>query len=226
MFTPRDNNSIKTKIVVVGDSSVGKSSMLRKYIFPNENIDSIKPTIGIDFMKKEIKTENRKITFQIWDTAGMEKYQSLDSVYYRNSGYIIYVYDITNEKTFSNLLYWLRREEKIITGDDIKPLRILVGNKTDLNKQQIVDDFKVQKFANENRFDYFIKTSAVTGYNLDKLFSIMAENIIKKLDMMNFEEKRKKQSDEYDFKGIEIIELTEEKFDIFKQNKKTNCCFI
>jgi len=95
------------KILVIGDSGVGKTSLLKQYV--DKSVASHKPTIGSDFLKKEIMVENSQVTLTIWDTAGQEQYQSLGSSYYRGSDCCALVFDLTEPKSFESLTAWKQR---------------------------------------------------------------------------------------------------------------------
>ena len=126
-------NKIKLKFLILGDSDVGKTSLLLKYIdnyFPESHL----ATIGVEFKTKDVECKGYKIHLQLWDTAGQERFRSITKSYFRNANGVIFVYDITNKNTFKNLKDWVRDSE----ANDSGFKRIILGNKFDLqNKRQV-----------------------------------------------------------------------------------------
>ena len=155
------------KAVLIGDSAVGKTSIVNQYIF-NSCSPEHQATIGIDFFSKVLKEENTTIRLQIWDTSGQEKFHSLIPSYIRNSTVAILVYDITLRSSFENLQKW---HQTVITTS--KPFCIVVGNKTDLEEERQVSVDEGEKFANQIKAD-FIETSARTPKNIQELFQKVA----------------------------------------------------
>ena len=147
--------SIIIKIVIVGESSVGKTNLLLRYM-KNSFDDSEKPTIGMDFFTTEITKENTTMKIQFWDTAGQEKYKSLASAYYKVSNGVILVYDVTNRNSFDRLRDWIK-EIKMNVSSNTKI--ILIGNKTDLADQRQVTSDEGTEFAKNNEM-FFWETSA------------------------------------------------------------------
>lgn len=160
------------KIVLVGDSGVGKSNILSKFhrnIFNEEE----KSTIGVEFAARVIEIPNgKRIKAQVWDTAGQERYRSITNVYYRNAAGAILVYDITKQSSFDNCERWLR-ELRDHSNTDKGILVVLLGNKKDLvdaqpNLRQVSEE-SAKRFAEENRL-HWLETSAKTGENVYKAF--------------------------------------------------------
>lgn len=157
------------KIVLLGDSSVGKSCIMERYV--NNNFDEYSEvTIGASFATKDILVKQNKIRFEMWDTAGQERYKSLTPMYYRNAMGAIVVYDITNKETFMNAEHWIK---KIIKERGGECKIILVGNKSDLEDQRKVDKKIEKQFENIK----YIETSAKSGKNIEKIFNTLAEMI-------------------------------------------------
>lgn len=165
------------KILIVGDSSVGKSSIMRLYIH-NIFDKSIQTTIGFDFLSKFIKIDEDNIKLEIWDTPGTESYRSIVKAYYRNSSIIIYTYDITNEKSFNNIKYWLDESLKILNPESFN--RILLGSKKDLLFLKKVDFEKAEKFANENDM-YFIECSCLIHDSVNETINNIVKDTIEKI---------------------------------------------
>ena len=154
------------KIIIIGDSGVGKSCLsLRatKNVF--ESLYS--PTIGFEFMTFFIKVDEKPIKLQIWDTCGQEVYRSLISSFYNNSSLAIVVYSIDNEESFNNLEFWLN-ELKTKGNPDIN--LFLIGNKADLEDNRKVSKEAAKEFAENNKIELFLETSAKTGFNAQNIF--------------------------------------------------------
>lgn len=160
------------KIVMVGDSGVGKTNIMMRF---SRNVFSqaSKATIGVDFASRNILIDDKYIKIQIWDTAGQERYRAITSSYYRNSSGIMLVYDITNENTFENCEKWLK-ELRNNMGLSIPIL--LIGNKSDASHQRTVDENRAKEYAKINSL-MFIETSALGGDNVDSAFDILAKYI-------------------------------------------------
>lgn len=155
------------KAVLIGDSAVGKTSIVNQYIF-NSCSPEHQATIGIDFFSKVLTEGDTTIRLQIWDTAGQEKFHALIPSYIRNSTVAILVYDITLRSSFENLQKW---HQTVITTSN--PFCIVVGNKLDLEIERQVSIDEGEKFANQIKAD-FIETSARTPTNIQELFKKVA----------------------------------------------------
>jgi len=125
------------KVVLVGDSGVGKSNILSRYLTDEFTIDS-KSTVGVEFGAKKLKVNNLTVKAQIWDTAGQERYKSITNAYYKGAKGALLVYDITNKESFTNTTRWI--SELKLNGDKDVTI-ILIGNKCDLeDKRQVTKD--------------------------------------------------------------------------------------
>jgi len=155
------------KLTMVGDSSVGKTSIIKQYIY--DIFTDREPTIGIDFGAKMIKICDKNIKLFIWDTAGQEAFRSITRSYYNYSAGVILVFDVTNINSFNHVRNWLE-EIRLYARDHIKI--ILVGNKIDKPNRQI--DYNMANiFANNHGLQY-IETSALLKQNIDELFRMIA----------------------------------------------------
>ena len=159
----------KFKLVFLGDQSVGKTSMITRFMYDTFD-NSYQATIGIDFLSKTMYLEDRTVRLQLWDTAGQERFRSLIPSYIRDSSVAVVVYDVTNRASFLNTSKWIEdvRNER---GDDV--VIMLVGNKTDLSDQRQVSVEEGEEKANELGV-LFIETSAKAGYNVKALFRKLA----------------------------------------------------
>ena len=165
---------VEYKIILVGDSGVGKTSILKKFI-NNEFNEDIKCTINIDFFSKSIKIDKNLYTnLKIYDTAGQEKYRALIKKYYQGTDGIILVFDLTNENSFNKLKSWINE----VSDNTEKAQIILVGNKADLIERKI-DEETAENFAKQRDMKY-IETSAKEGTNILLLFEELALDINKK----------------------------------------------
>jgi len=153
------------KIILIGDSGVGKSSLIlrTKNYFENK----YKATIGFEFSTFVCKINNKIIKLQIWDTCGQEVYRSLVISFYRNSSLAIIVYSIDNIDSFQHINNWLN-DLRDKNNPNIK--KFLIGNKNDLDKERKISKEEAEKFYKEMNFDYFAESSAKTGMNVNDIF--------------------------------------------------------
>ena len=159
------------KIIVIGDSNVGKSCLTNRAAKDKFSSD-YSPTLGFEFRTFSTNVENKIVKLQIWDTCGQEVYRSLISNFYRNSSLAMMVYSINSKESFLNINRWLK-EIKINSNPDIKI--ILIGNKVDLENEREVTYEEAKKYKEENQILYFEETSAKTGLNAKKVFEESAK---------------------------------------------------
>eukprot|EP01084_Bolivina_argentea_P189052 325243_1 len=171
------------KIIILGDSGVGKTSLMNKFV-NNKFVHQYKATIGADFLTKEIKIDNKLVTMQIWDTAGQERFQSLGVAFYRGADACILVYDITNKKSFQSLELW--KDEFISNAAPRNPKEfpfIILGNKYDLVKEspdmRMISIEQALSFCNQHNNIPNFETSAKSNINIDKVFETVAINALK-----------------------------------------------
>jgi small GTP-binding protein len=144
------------KAVLIGDSGVGKSNLLSRFVQDSFSTDN-KTTIGVEFAAKTIETEGKRVKAQIWDTAGQERYRAITNAYYRGALGALLVYDITNHASFESCDKWLR---ELREHADAKIVVMLVGNKSDLRHLRKVDQDEAMLFAEKHDLA-FIETSAL-----------------------------------------------------------------
>ncbi|KAI5954595.1 ryh1 [Candida jiufengensis] len=175
MSSDKTNILKKYKIVFLGDQSVGKTSLITRFMYDTFD-ETYATTIGIDFLSKTMYLEEGKtIRLQLWDTAGQERFRSLIPSYIRDSHVAVICYDITNKKSFLNLDKWIH-DVKVERGDDV--IIVLVGNKSDLanDKRQVtVEDVEAlhQKIGSK----FFIETSTKANHNVKLLFKKIAQSL-------------------------------------------------
>lgn len=160
------------KLLLIGDSGVGKTSVLFRFSEDAFNTTFIS-TIGIDFKIRTIELDGKKIKLQIWDTAGQERFRTITTAYYRGAMGIMLVYDITNEKSFENIKNWIRNIEENASADVEK---MLLGNKCELNDKRQVTKEKGEQLAIEYGIK-FIETSAKASIHVEDAFFILARDI-------------------------------------------------
>ena len=166
------------KIVIIGDASVGKTSIVLRYV-NNTFSDNIKPTIGCDHYEKEIETEaKQKVKLSIWDTAGQERFRGLSSSYYKKAKCVILVYDITKKASFEKLDFW---RDEIMNFADEDILVVIVGNKSDMQEKRAVTTEEAEKYAQKHKY-FYLETSALENgdQHIQKVFEYVANNINKK----------------------------------------------
>ena len=172
-----DNYDLIFKIVLIGDSGVGKTNILSRFI-NNEFSLTTQATVGVEFGSKIIKKGEKLIKLQIWDTAGQERYKSITSAYYKGSKGAFVVYDISRKSTFDNVDKWID-ELKNHGSEDV--FIMLVGNKSDLKDQREITEEEVKKKA-ELYNVAFCETSALEGKNIGYAFENLINEITKKVE--------------------------------------------
>merc|ERR1712127_241012 len=160
----------KFKLVFLGEQSVGKTSLITRFMYDSFD-NTYQATIGIDFLSKTMYLEDRTVRLQLWDTAGQERFRSLIPSYIRDSTVAVVVYDITNVNSFEQVTRWVE-DVRAERGSDV--IIVLVGNKTDLADKRHVSIDEGEKKAQELGVSLFIETSAKAGYNVKQLFRRIA----------------------------------------------------
>ena len=203
----KESYDLLFKLILIGDSCVGKSNILLKYL-KNEFDPNSRATVGVEFGTKNIVINEKKIKIQIWDTAGEERYRSITSAYYKGAKGAFIVYDITRKSTFVNIDKWI--SDLKLNGDQNICI-IILGNKSDLDdKREVSTEDGIKK--SEMFKTAFLETSALNGSNIDKAFDELIEQIIKN-NKNYFEENNKKEID----KGVNLSDNN-------KNNDKKKCC--
>ena len=199
---------INLKILILGDSSVGKTSLLLKYAdgyFPTMYV----ATIGVEYKIKKININGADINLQIWDTAGQERFRSITKNFMKGADGIMYVYDITQKSSFDNLKSWIRSSEESTEGFK----KLIAGNKSDLEIDRVVQKESLTKYCEDKNIKG-LEVSAKTGSKVNEAFETLARLIVGK---MSKEEIIKKYSEVARDRGLSINN---------KENKKEKkkCC--
>ena len=190
---------IKLKIMVLGESMVGKTCLITRYT--NDKFGGrYLCTVGIDFQKKKIEKNNKKILMQIWDTAGQERFRNVTKNYFHTSQGFVLAYDINNKESFEKIQYWI---EEIKANADEKVKCVLIGTKCDLDKREVSEEEGMEL---GKTYGYkFLETSAKENINIDETFETLVSEIL-----LNYEENRRES-------------LTLSKKDTIEKKKK-KCC--
>ncbi|KAH9616085.1 hypothetical protein KSS87_006847 [Heliosperma pusillum] len=160
------------KIVIIGDSGVGKSNLLSRYARNEFSLHS-KATIGVEFQTQSIELDGKEVRAQIWDTAGQERFRAVTSAYYRGAVGALIVYDITRGTTFDSISRWL---EELNTHSDTTVAKMLVGNKYDLDDIRAVSIDQGKSLAEEHGL-FFMETSAKDSTNVKTAFEMVIKEI-------------------------------------------------
>eukprot|EP01126_Amoeba_proteus_P054057 TRINITY_DN661_c0_g2_i15.p1 TRINITY_DN661_c0_g2~~TRINITY_DN661_c0_g2_i15.p1 ORF type:complete len:190 (-),score=37.97 TRINITY_DN661_c0_g2_i15:458-1027(-) len=177
---------ILLKIIVLGESGVGKTSLLVRYVDNKFNV-ATKSTIGADFLSKQIEVNDQAVTLQIWDTAGQERFQGLGTTFYRGSDGAIFVFDVTRRDTFDALKQW--KQSFLIQvgqeGNDRFPM-LLIANKIDRLEDRVITTKMVEEFCKEEKMD-FVECSAKDATNVNKAFELVTQLVIAQTKPSDFQ---------------------------------------
>jgi len=160
------------KVVLIGDSGVGKSNLLSRFTRNEFNLES-KSTIGVEFATKSIQADTKTIKAQIWDTAGQERYRAITSAYYRGAVGALLVYDISKRISYENVSRWLK---ELRDHADQNIVIMLVGNKKDLRHMRQVQTDEAKDFCKQHKL-FFIETSALADSNVSTAFETILKEI-------------------------------------------------
>jgi small GTP-binding protein len=193
------------KTVIVGDSGVGKTSILFRFVnqtFQNE----VPSTLGVEFMSKVIDIDSRTLEVQLWDTAGQELFRSVTRGYYRGAIGAFVVFDLTNRESFTNLPQWITDLQSTARRDVVI---VVLGNKADLVESRDVTKFEAEEFAKRSNVGYF-ETSAKTGDNIENAIMKCLEGINQIIEAGKFDGRA----------NTETFVLNDE----VKETKQDGCC--
>ena len=217
------NNLYTLKFIIIGDANVGKTNILLR-LYKNEFYKKQPCTIIADFINYKIKIGQILYNLKLWDTAGSEKYRSITRGYYKNADCAIIVYDITSKDSFHSVKTWIDYC-KANTGN--KTHFVLVGNKTDLSGMRKVEKKEGQTLANNYNIPFF-ESSALTGYNIEKIFAdsclIISNNISKGLYKNNNSIREISDNDTDDDDFIQRFKSIKLDDPIFERKRRKFCC--
>ncbi|XP_055827732.1 ras-related protein RABA5a-like [Solanum dulcamara] len=208
------------KIVLIGDSAVGKSNLLARFardeFYPNS-----KSTIGVEFQTQKLDINGKEVKAQIWDTAGQERFRAVTSAYYRGAVGALLVYDMSRRLTFENIGRWLN---ELQTHSDMNVVTILVGNKSDLKDAREVTTAEGKSLA-EAQGLFFIETSALDSSNVAVAFQTVVKEIYNILSrkVMQSQELQKKDSGRL-ANGKTVVLQADENQEAEAQAKNGWCC--
>ena len=193
----------RIRIMLLGDSNVGKTSILKRYC-KNQFSESYISSVGIDFETKYIKVDEKTINLQIWDTAGQERYKVICKNYYNKSDGFIIVYDITNKSSFDSIVNWVEDIKELASNDN---KNIILGNKCDLESERKINKEEGDNLAKKYNCQFF-EVSAQNGKNIDKSFLCLVQSILKDVNN-SYSSRRGSQIDKQSYSA---------------NNKKRKCC--
>lgn len=178
---------ILLKVIILGDSGVGKTSLMNQYV--NKKFSaSYKATIGADFLTKEVLVDDRLVTMQLWDTAGQERFQSLGVAFYRGADCCVLVYDVNNSKSFDTLDSW--RDEFLIQASPRDPDSfpfVVLGNKIDVEEsKRMISQRRAMAFCTSKGGIPYFETSAKEAINVEQAFEVIARNALQQEESDDF----------------------------------------
>ncbi|KAH9934945.1 GTPase [Fomitopsis serialis] len=171
------------KVVLIGDSGVGKSNLLSRFTRNEFNLET-KSTIGVEFATRSITVDGKTLKAQIWDTAGQERYRAITAAYYRGAVGALLVYDISKHQTYVNVTRWLK---ELRDHADSNIVIMLVGNKSDLKHLRAVPTDEAKAFAAENNLS-FMETSALDASNVESSFQTILTDIYRIVSSKSLEQ--------------------------------------
>ncbi|KAI7747656.1 hypothetical protein M8C21_017525 [Ambrosia artemisiifolia] len=205
------------KVVVIGDSAVGKTQVLSRFT-RNEFCFDSKSTIGVEFQTRTLTIKSKVVKAQIWDTAGQERYRAVTSAYYRGALGAMLVYDITKRESFDHVARWV---EELRAHADNSIVIALIGNKVDLEDKRAVPSEDAVEFA-ENQGLYFFETSALTGDNVEAAFFKLLEEIYSMVSKKSLDHDARN-GDTVTLKGLKIDVNGGPELEISEMKKLSSC---
>lgn len=194
------------KLLIIGDSGVGKSSLLLRFA-DNTFSGSYITTIGVDFKIRTVQVDGQRVKLQIWDTAGQERFRTITSTYYRGTHGVIVVYDVTSGDSFANVKRWLHEIEQ--NCDVVN--KVLVGNKNDAPDRKVVLTEDALRFAEQMGIQLF-ETSAKDNINVEEMFMSVTRQVLR-----NKQEMRERQNVNAQQDTVNLRKSN-------KQGKRNKCC--
>ncbi|KAI9547761.1 ras-related protein Rab-11B [Gymnodraco acuticeps] len=203
------------KVVLIGDSGVGKSNLLSRFTRNEFNLES-KSTIGVEFATRSIQVDGKTIKAQIWDTAGQERYRAITSAYYRGAVGALLVYDIAKHLTYENIERWLK---ELRDHADNNIVIMQVGNKSDLRHLRAVPTDEARAFAEKNSIS-FIETSALDSTNVEEAF----KNILTEIYRIVSQKQIADRSAHDESPGNNVVDISVPPTTDGQKGNKLQCC--
>lgn len=208
------------KVILLGNIAVGKTCLLT-YFVENMFRSEYSCTVGVDFKIKTVTLEpNKKVDLQIWDTSGEERFKTITRQYYRDASGIVLVFDVTNEKSFSDVIVWVE-DIKLCAKENVSI--VLVGNKTDLEEKRVVSHRVAQQFALKNNIQYY-ESSAKTGYYVSEMFEDLAQIMVNVFDIEEAKRRLENSNNSYFAKKDKTNFSTDDMRRSINSSRKKNCC--
>lgn len=204
----------KCRLLIIGDSKVGKTSFSSMYSKGTFNINYLS-TIGVELFSKDDIIDNETIHVELWDTAGSEKFNSLTAGFFGKAEGIMVMFDVTCQASFDNIRNWTESIKTHLSGDLNKNIVIIIGNKIDCVEREIKTN-EAKNYCNELGFEYF-ETSAKTGQNVNSTIKYLVKQVIKN---------KNKNSVTGSYHSIDSIDGCNNNKIPFKQRKNEGCCCI
>ena len=209
-----DQEEIKMKILLIGESKVGKTCLINSYVIRSFNINQLS-TVGLDFRTKKLDIQGKQIILNIYDTAGQERFRNLATGYMKSADGFLVCFDLTSESTLENVTSWINSIKNTARKN---ASMLIIGNKSDLNEDREVTTEQGKQFAAKNGIDY-LETSSKMHIGVDEAFETLVKKI---LEQREIEEGLSDKNDEGGSKGVQLgnTKDTKEK----GKNKEEGCC--
>ena len=170
------NYDHKCQLLIIGDSTVGKTSILSRFVNGTFNANYL-ATVGLDNFTKDETIDDKNVHIKIWDTAGQERFKALTKGFFRNAEGIMIVYDVTNQETFDSLKNWIQSIKDNMGNDFMERVPIvIIGNKIDSDEREVKTE-DAESFCKQQNYPYF-ETSAKTGENIDSTVRFLVKKVI------------------------------------------------
>ncbi len=206
------------KYIMIGDSGVGKSSILNTYM-TDEFDTSINSTIGVEFYTKRLEIDGKKFKIHLWDLAGQERFKSIVKTYYRKCDGVLLIFDLTDRRSFESVTYWyneLLRMYPLESNKEYNPSIFLIGNKNDMSHRNVLPE-DVDIMISGKKITNYMECSAKTGDNINDIFNMLNNTVYQEVEKHNHLENLSKICKN-------IINFNQYK--PIKTEKKLNCCYL
>lgn len=205
-----DQNEIKMKILLIGESKVGKTCLINSYVIRSFNINQLS-TVGLDFRTKKLDIQGKQIILNIYDTAGQERFRNLATGYMKSADGFLVCFDLTSESTLENVTYWINSIKNTARKN---ASMLIIGNKSDLNEDREVTTEQGKQFAAKNGIDY-LETSSKMHIGVDEAFETLVKKILEQREI----EEGLSDKNEGGSKGVQLGNTKEK-----GENKEKRCC--